>query len=840
MKKIYLLLLLFIPVIFSCAYFNTFYNAKYYFGKGTRATKKNISDKLSSEERASYKKAIEKSEKLITLYPKSKYVDDALLIMGESHFYLKQFYKAKERLLKLKEHFPDSKLSFDANLWLGKIAIAEEKYNEAETSLNNLKYSTIPKRLRSSVHSSLGELYLHTGRFKQAIDEYKNALKSGEKEAESDYYFTISACFDSLGEFENAIKYCEKSLKTGQTREVRFQARFNIGVLKKKIGDYNSAIKIFERLLLNDFNKKHAGRLNLEIADCLALKGDVDGAVIALEDITQEFKKKKEAAEAYYRLGEILEKQKMDYDKAAFNYGQVKSQFRASAYADSAEIKKRDILRLQALRQVIKMAVTGEKGEGVSIEKDSTQFEADSLAAIAERDSTLKNGKELDSRNINSEDLSNGMRPPAAEDESSALLRDDEMRKKQAKKKPKRPAENPELSSFKKEELDKNIYLLGELYFTIFSLNDSAVNRFRMLLNKFPKSQYAPKALYVISYINSDIYHDSASADTCYQKLIEDYPATDFANYARKKLGMDVIPTKIDSVKSLFEKAEKILFEKNNAYEAFKIYDDVHKRFPGTEFDAKALYIQGWICETLWDSLRLATSIYDTLLVRYPDSPYSINVKPKIEAVNQAKKQAEAELEKAKRKAEAEAKKTEKSTDNAEIFKNAAVHKDSASVLIKDKTLEKLEKEKEIPESKEKPALKKDESMQTLEKKIKYKELPPQTPNIGKETPFTDSTGVSVKTNAYVVGGIKALNKNISIPDVLKKSVPTIVVAQVFINIKGEPEKIELVGKEENSTLLAVISAAVRKTEFKPAVAMGKPVGSWLTLRIRLKELKIE
>jgi len=129
MKKIYLLLLLFIPVIFSCAYFNTFYNAKYYFGKGTRATKKNISDKLSSEERASYKKAIEKSEKLITLYPKSKYVDDALLIMGESHFYLKQFYKAKERLLKLKEHFPDSKLSFDANLWLGKIAIAEEKYN---------------------------------------------------------------------------------------------------------------------------------------------------------------------------------------------------------------------------------------------------------------------------------------------------------------------------------------------------------------------------------------------------------------------------------------------------------------------------------------------------------------------------------------------------------------------------------------------------------------------------------------------------------------------------------------------------------------------------------------
>jgi len=854
MKKIYLLLLFFLPFLFSCAYFNTFYNAKYYFNKGYRATRNNRSQKLTSAEKNSYQKAIDKSEKLITLYPKSKYVDDALLILGQSHFYLKQYYKARERLLKLKEHFPDSRLTFDANLWLGRIAIAEEKYSEAETALNNLKYSTIPKRLRSDVHSSLGELYIHTKRFKQAIDEYENALKSGEKESKSDYYFTIAACFDSIGEYEKAKKYCEKSLKSAQTRDIRFQARFNIGLLEKKLGNYDNAIKIFERLLLDDSNKKFAGRLNLEIADCLALKKDIDGAIIVLEDITQEFKKKKEAAEAYYRLGEILEKQKRDYDKAAFNYGQVKIQFRASPYADSAEVKKRDILRMQALRQVIKMAVTGEKGEGVSIERDTNSIESDSLSVNAELDSLntpdLQNRQNDNSTNNNIKDSNNardtgrGMQPPVLEDERGLLPDDESIARRQVKKKQNRPAENPELSSFKKEEIDKNIYLLGELYFTRFSLIDSAVNRFGMLVKKFPNSIYTPKALYVLSHIYSDIYHDSAGADIYYRTLIDNYPATDFANYARKKLGLKVIPTKLDSARNLFQEGENALFDRNNAKEAFRIYEEVHERFPETEFAAKSFYIQGWICETVWDSLKRAVSIYDTLIARYPDTPYAADVKPKIVAVNEARKKAEAELERAKKEAEAKTDKVEHIKVKPDsLNKKTIADKDSTAAGQKEKILTKIKKEKDIPVKKGKTFLKRDEPVKNTDKKIRQKDSSDISKS-KKVSPKVDSTKTvdvrTIKTDAYIVGGVDALSKNISIPEILKGSVPPVVVVQIFIDAKGEPKKTDLVGKEENSTLLAVISAAVRRTEFKPAITGGKPVSSWLTVRIPLKELSVE
>ncbi|RKY76529.1 hypothetical protein DRQ07_10175, partial [candidate division KSB1 bacterium] len=333
MKKIFLAAL--ILIFISCAYYNVFYNAKYYFNKGYKATQNNNSDKITTEERNNYQKAIDKSEKLIRLYPKSKYVDDALILLGKSYYYLGDMYRAKNNFNLLKENFPESKFLNEVIIWLARIAIYEKKYDIAETSLKNLKYGKLTKELMADVHSSLGRLYLNTKRFNDAVKEYTGALKYAEKDKKSGYYFTIAACYDSLQQYKEAKKYCEKSLKTANSRPERFNARFAIGELEKKLGNYDSAIKIFEKLLLDESNKLRAGRINIKIAECLELKDDVDGAIITLEDITQEFKRKKESAEAYYKLGKIFEKEKRDYEKAVFNYGKVKKEYSFSPFADS-------------------------------------------------------------------------------------------------------------------------------------------------------------------------------------------------------------------------------------------------------------------------------------------------------------------------------------------------------------------------------------------------------------------------------------------------------------------------------------------------------------------------
>ena len=814
MKKIFLAALILIFIFISCAYYNVFYNAKYYFNKGYKATQNNNSDKITTEERNNYQKAIDKSEKLIRLYPKSKYVDDALILLGKSYYYLGDMYRAKNNFNLLKENFPESKFLNEVIIWLARIAIYEKKYDIAETSLKNLKYGKLTKELMADVHSSLGRLYLNTKRFNDAVKEYTGALKYAEKDKKSGYYFTIAACYDSLQQYKEAKKYCEKSLKTANSRPERFNARFAIGELEKKLGNYDSAIKIFEKLLLDESNKLRAGRINIKIAECLELKGDVDGAIITLEDITQEFKRKKESAEAYYKLGKIFEKEKRDYEKAVFNYGKVKKEYSFSPFADSAEVRKRDILRMQALKQVIRMAVTGESGEGVSVDFENST-EEDSLSTVS--GDSVNTGNKGKSSDLISGQQNNLQNRTNTENERSNLPVDRAQRNlleqseiSTDKKKEKKPVENPELSNFKKEELDKNLYLLGEIYFTRFALMDSAINMFRNLIENFPESNYSPKALYVLSYILSEVYKDTANADTCYRRIINKYPKSDYANYARTKLGIAPVATRIDSAEAIFLEAEKCLFDKNDPENAYNLYNKIFKKFPDTDFAAKALFIRGWICETVWDSLDLAAAVYDTLIVNYPETEYATSVKVKLDEYKRGKEQ--------------EAKQKDQIVKAPEDSVNTGV--ENKDDLFKNKS-EKPENDKQKI-TKEKTEIK---------QPVKKKEIDIKAQLNSEKNEAGNSKVVNNLQNkdAEIKGGISALKNNISIPEMLMNSVPRVIVVQIYINEKGKAEKVELASKQENETLLAVIRAAVRKTEFKPSLIAGKPIASWLTVRIPLK-----
>ena len=91
----YLCLLLFLQ---GCAYFNTFYNAEDHFSRAEQLRVKSLGQPLSSQVVQLYGKAIEKSEKVLREYSDSRYVLDAKLIKGKSHFYRREYDSAKSIL----------------------------------------------------------------------------------------------------------------------------------------------------------------------------------------------------------------------------------------------------------------------------------------------------------------------------------------------------------------------------------------------------------------------------------------------------------------------------------------------------------------------------------------------------------------------------------------------------------------------------------------------------------------------------------------------------------------------------------------------------------------------
>ena len=66
----------------GCAYYNTFYLARKYYREGVRAQERSLTDEPSPEAATKYDLVIRQCTKLLTDYPKSKWVDDASYMLG--------------------------------------------------------------------------------------------------------------------------------------------------------------------------------------------------------------------------------------------------------------------------------------------------------------------------------------------------------------------------------------------------------------------------------------------------------------------------------------------------------------------------------------------------------------------------------------------------------------------------------------------------------------------------------------------------------------------------------------------------------------------------------------
>ena len=76
-------------VLFSCVYFNTFYNAETSFAKALKIIEESPiieNEKLPSQATMVLGESIENSILVLEKFPDSKYIDDAVFIIGRASF----------------------------------------------------------------------------------------------------------------------------------------------------------------------------------------------------------------------------------------------------------------------------------------------------------------------------------------------------------------------------------------------------------------------------------------------------------------------------------------------------------------------------------------------------------------------------------------------------------------------------------------------------------------------------------------------------------------------------------------------------------------------------------
>jgi hypothetical protein len=148
------------------------------------------------------------------------------------------------------------------------------------------------------------------------------------------------------------------------------------------------------------------------------------------------------------------------------------------------------------------------------------------------------------------------------------------------------------------------------------------------VLAEFPESRTVPRVVFTLAQI---MERDSAGgherADSLRKELIARFPDSDFADEARRQLGIAVVPKAVDPAEVKYRQAEGILLsrEPDQAKDSLK---SIVESFPGSPFAPRAQYAIGWIYENSLGQMDSAIATYKRLVEKYPSSPYAEKVRP--------------------------------------------------------------------------------------------------------------------------------------------------------------------------------------------------------------------
>ncbi len=667
-----LFLLVLIFLFSGCAYYNTFYNAKQYYNQASKERKERLRTQiveLSPEERErlkqqgqynaldntrptgkemqNYQRAIEKASKVLEFYPDSRWVDDALVLLGKCFYYRRDYTYAERKFLELLDNFPNSDFVAETRLLLAKTYVGLEEYDEAQNRLRRIVQSEdLPQKVREEASYELGSLYYEKGNYELAASEYQvSANEADDKLIRAMSMYRLGECLIQLENYEKAPEVFSRAVDLSPNEDFKSQATYKLGEAQSLKGQYQEAIDTFSDLLSKEVNAKRIPMIKLQLAENLRKKGQLIEAVDWYNAIIEDHKSTDASARSYFALAKIEEYINQDYEQANEYYDLVRREFANSAVTPEAKDRADAIETLLTLQKDIaqlegrSLADSG-NGEGDE-ESESREPQRDDAPIDLSPDGMWVNYAGRDRPPPESLDLltpddrerliANQTRTMASGDSSVAdpAQMDSLLNARQATSQ----VENKQLVLAQKK------IALGELLLFQFDKPDSAIKLYLNVIDANQDSITSARALYSMAYTFNQVVKDTVVADSLYHTLIELYPETPQADGARKILDLPVRPSSEDSARWVFLEAEKAAFEQNEPQEAIDRYQQIIQEYPETSYAPKAYYSIGWLYDQNLSNLDAAYDTFTALVETYEESPFAKEVKPKIKAVEQAREE---------------------------------------------------------------------------------------------------------------------------------------------------------------------------------------------------------
>ena len=462
-------------VFSSCAYFNTFYNARQYFEQAEKQRLEKAGESIPPGAIDAYGKVIDKSQYVIDKYPDSKLVKEALLLIGMSRFHRKEYRIAETVFKQYVETYADN--VDQAEYWLALCKWKLGKPQPALDVLQSMLETATDKNFISSIYLSKAEINLDIDNSKLALEYLVLAAETNkDRDERGQIYYRIAELAYNAEDYEQSLSANTEVVKNSTSKKRKEEANLQIVRIHRLLGNWDTVKDLIKSMLLDETFKTIHGDLDLELVKLYQMDGLMEEAITRIESIKEDYKNSKTSAEAYYIHGEIALYDYWNLDDAKKYFEWVTREYRQSIYTSTANLRAKEITKYQESLEEI------------------TTLDDQILLTIAVLDSLI--------------------------DDSLKSVREKEVN-------------NSRIS------IASHLYNLGELEAFHFKRQDSSMTHFQRIVDEFPETDYYPKSLFTLYYINFST-GDTITAEIYSKRILDELPSSEYADFLRKALNLPV------------------------------------------------------------------------------------------------------------------------------------------------------------------------------------------------------------------------------------------------------------------------------------------------------------
>jgi len=326
-------------LLFSCAYFNTFYNAEKYFKEADRIRLEKSGKAIPLRAIDNYGKTIQKCRVVLSEFPDSKLVNDAILLMAKAQYYRSEYDEAITNL-KIIYSQGNSQQIAEAKYWS---AVCKWRKGKTQTAINELQEIiklTEDDNIKAQCHLSLADIAFDLDRDENFLFHLEEGAKIIKDRAEKGIVYNkladIAFNNENYAVAEGAYK---EVIKNSLTKEKIENAHIQLLKISRILGDHRSAERKIKSMLVDEKFKNIKGELELELVQLYLAQKDTDNAMVRLESIIKDYQKTKTSSEAYYLMGKINLSGIWNPEIAKEKFSQVKKEYNRSEYGPIAESK---------------------------------------------------------------------------------------------------------------------------------------------------------------------------------------------------------------------------------------------------------------------------------------------------------------------------------------------------------------------------------------------------------------------------------------------------------------------------------------------------------------------